>query len=266
MVEVQAPSVGSEPTNARRLVNILGVDVDASNLTEAVVRVEQWIAERRRSFIIFRDVHGLMRCQNDVSFRAAHAASHFVATDGMPLVWMARRAHGPTIGRVYGPDFMKLFLEITGGKYRHYFFGSTPETIEKLVASIRLNVPDLVVAGIYSPPFRPLSDAEDAEIVRTINEARPDVVWVGLGTPKQELWMHAHRGRLEAPALMGVGAAFDFLAGTKPQAPRWVRQNGLEWVFRLATEPRRLTGRYFTYLPAFVVAILGEVLRKRLKK
>jgi N-acetylglucosaminyldiphosphoundecaprenol N-acetyl-beta-D-mannosaminyltransferase len=238
---------------------VLGVNLDALNLPDAVALVESWIAEKRRSFAIFRDVHGVMLCQRDEKLRAAHLAAGMVATDGMPLVWLARRAFGPKIGRVYGPDFMELFCRSTAVKgYRHYFYGSRPETVKRLVDVLCAMAPGMVVAGTLSPPFRQLSPEERQTIVRTINEARPDVVWVGLSTPKQELWMMDQLGKIEAPAMLGVGAAFDFLSGTKPQAPRWMRQSGLEWAFRLATEPGRLAKRYFVNLPAFIIAIFAQ--------
>ena len=243
----------------RRRIDVLGINVDALNLPDAVALVESWIAEKRNSFAIFRDVHGVILCQRDEKLRAAHLAAGMVATDGMPLVWLARGAFGPKIGRVYGPDFMELFCRSTAAKrYRHYFYGSRPETVERLVGALRAMAPGMVVAGTLSPPFRPLSPEEHQAIVRTINEARPDVVWVGLSTPKQELWMMDQLGKIEAPAMLGVGAAFDFVSGTKPQAPRWMRQSGLEWMFRLATEPGRLAKRYFVNLPAFVVAIVAQ--------
>jgi N-acetylglucosaminyldiphosphoundecaprenol N-acetyl-beta-D-mannosaminyltransferase len=244
---------------SRRRLDVLGIEVDALNLPAAVALVESWIARKQHSFAIFRDVHGVMLCRRDEKLRAAHLAAGMVATDGMPLMWLARGAFGSEVGRVYGPDFMELFCRSTAAKgYRHFFYGSTPKTVSRLVGALSAKAPGLVVAGTLSPPFRPLTREEDEEIVRTINAARPDVVWVGLSTPKQELWMLEHLGRIDAAAMLGVGAAYDFLSGNKPQAPRWIRQSGFEWAFRLITEPRRLARRYFRNLPAFVVAVAAQ--------
>jgi N-acetylglucosaminyldiphosphoundecaprenol N-acetyl-beta-D-mannosaminyltransferase len=251
----------SEPVECTRF-DVLGVPLDALDLDRAVIRVESWIANRTPSYAIFRDVHGLVHCRDDQSFADIHRNAGMVATDGMPLVWLVRAKAGSQAKRVYGPDFFRYFCHQTAQKgYRHYFYGSTPETIEKLVRSLREIDPDLVVAGTKSPPFRPLTADEDDADVREINATNPDAIWVGLGTPKQERWMAAHCGRVTAPAMLGVGAAFDFIAGTKLQAPRWMQRNGVEWLYRLVTEPRRLAGRYFSTVPRFVYLVLADRLR-----
>jgi N-acetylglucosaminyldiphosphoundecaprenol N-acetyl-beta-D-mannosaminyltransferase len=137
--------------------------------------------------------------------------------------------------------------------HRHYFYGGNPRTLEQLVLRLKHRYPELVVAGYRSPPFRPLSPEEDAADVAAINQARADFVWIGLGMPKQEKWMASHVGRIDATALIGVGAAFDFHAGTKPRAPEWMQRSGFEWLFRLLTEPARLAPRYFVVIPMFTV-------------
>jgi N-acetylglucosaminyldiphosphoundecaprenol N-acetyl-beta-D-mannosaminyltransferase len=144
----------------------------------------------------------------------------------------------------------------------HYFFGGAPGIADRLAGRLSARFPGLKVAGTCSPPFRPLTPDEDAELIERIDAANPDIVWVGLSTPKQERWMAAHVGRLKAPALVGVGAAFDFHAGVKRQAPRWMQRNGLEWAFRLGTEPRRLWKRYLVNNPSFV----WQVARARLRR
>jgi N-acetylglucosaminyldiphosphoundecaprenol N-acetyl-beta-D-mannosaminyltransferase len=143
--------------------------------------------------------------------------------------------------------------------YRHYFYGGNPETIAKLVGNLQARFPGLIIAGHKSPPFRPLTEAEDAADVAEINESRPDFVWVGLGMPKQEKWMAAHLGRVHAAAMLGVGAAFDFHAGAKPRAPRWMQRSGTEWIFRLASEPRRLGHRYVIDNGLFLLHSLRQV-------
>jgi N-acetylglucosaminyldiphosphoundecaprenol N-acetyl-beta-D-mannosaminyltransferase len=144
--------------------------------------------------------------------------------------------------------------------YRHFLYGASEDTLEKLASNLQQRFPRLRIVGKYSPPFRPLTDEEDEEVVRTINEAKPDIVWVGLSTPKQEHWMASHVHRLTALVLLGVGAAFDFHAGVKKQAPRWMQRSGLEWLFRLATEPRRLGPRYLVNNPLFVLLVLRQML------
>jgi N-acetylglucosaminyldiphosphoundecaprenol N-acetyl-beta-D-mannosaminyltransferase len=154
---------------------------------------------------------------------------------------------------VYGPDLLLACCSRSlASGYRHFFYGGAPGVPERLIERLSARFPGLCVAGGFSPPFRALTSEEDLALVRRINEAQPDIVWVGLSTPKQERWMWEHRGRLKAPVFIGVGAAFDFHAGLKRQAPRWMQRNGLEWVFRLLTEPRRLWRRYLRNNPVFV--------------
>jgi len=159
--------------------------------------------------------------------------------------------------RVYGPDLMLALAEQAAGRgWRSFFYGGRDGVPERLVENLRRRYPGFDAVGWYSPPFRPLTEAEDAAVVERINELRPDLVWVGLSTPKQERWMDAHMGRLEASVLLGVGAAFDIHAGTLPQAPRWMQANGLEWLYRLIREPRRLWRRYISIVPRFMVQIV----------
>ena len=163
----------------------------------------------------------------------------------MPLVWWCQWAGFARAGRVCGSDLLDAMCALAVQRgHRHYFYGGSPHVVEQLVSGLTQRYPGLVIAGYRSPPFRPLSAEEDAADVAAINSACPDFVWVGLGMPKQEKWMAAHVGRIEATALIGVGAAFDFHAGTKPRGPRWMQRSGLEWLFRLISEPRRLAGRY----------------------
>jgi N-acetylglucosaminyldiphosphoundecaprenol N-acetyl-beta-D-mannosaminyltransferase len=144
--------------------------------------------------------------------------------------------------------------------YRHFLYGGSEEALEQLASNLQQRFPGIQVVGKYSPPFRPLTDEEDNQVVQMINETNPDIVWVGLSTPKQERWMASHMRRLTAPVLLGVGAAFDFHAGLKKQAPQWMQRSGLEWLFRLATEPRRLGPRYLVNNPLFVLLVLKQML------
>jgi N-acetylglucosaminyldiphosphoundecaprenol N-acetyl-beta-D-mannosaminyltransferase len=178
------------------------------------------------------------------------------------LVWMSRWLGFDRTRRVYGPDLMRTLsaLSVSRG-YRHFYYGGDHGVANRLKHNLIRAYPGLQVVGTLTPPFRPLSPEEDDAVIAQINAAKPDIVWVGLSTPKQEFWMAAHVGRLDVPVLIGVGAAFDFLAGIKKQAPRWMRRSGLEWLFRLLQEPRRLWRRYFTIVPQFIILALGQLLK-----
>jgi N-acetylglucosaminyldiphosphoundecaprenol N-acetyl-beta-D-mannosaminyltransferase len=167
--------------------------------------------------------------------------------------------------RVYGPDLMiEFFKSDCNREYSHFFYGSIPSTLNQLRERLNLKFSNLEIAGFYSPPFRTLTEKEDAEIIKMINASCPDVLWVGLGCPKQQLWMHEHKDSLKVPVMIGVGAAFDFLAGTKKQAPRWMQRSGLEWLFRLLTEPKRLWRRYILGYAFFLYLICRELINGKL--
>ncbi len=242
--------------------DVLGVPVSAIDMAEAVSTIDGWIRARTPHYVCVTGVHGVMESQRDEDLRGIHERAGMVTPDGMPLVWLAHLDGWRHVERVYGPDLMLACCErsrATGA--RHYFFGGAEGIADRLAARLAARFPGLAVAGTFCPPFRPLTPDEDERLVDTINAANADIVWVGLSTPKQERWMAAHVGRLQAPVLIGVGAAFDFHAGVKRQAPRWMQQRGLEWCFRLASEPRRLWRRYLINNPAFVWSVTRSRLR-----
>lgn len=243
-----APPLATPP-----LVDVLGVNVSAIDMPMALDTIEGWIRRREPHYVCVTGVHGVMESQRDENLRQIHNEAGLVTPDGMPLVWLSHARGQAHVRRVYGPDLMLRICErsIANG-YSHFFYGGGDGVPELLEERLKQRFPGLEVAGSYSPPFRALTADEDAAIVQRINDARPDIVWVGLSTPKQERWMHAHVGRLRAAALIGVGAAFDFHAGLKHQAPTWMQRSGLEWLFRLMSEPRRLGRRYLVNNPAFV--------------
>jgi N-acetylglucosaminyldiphosphoundecaprenol N-acetyl-beta-D-mannosaminyltransferase len=238
-------------------VDILGVHVSAIDPAMALAEIERWIEDREQHYVCVTGVHGVMESQRDPELRAIHNGSGLTTPDGMPLVWAGRRAGASWMRRVYGPDLLLTVLgrAIERG-WSSYFYGGRDGIPERLTERLGARFPGLRVAGGWSPPFRALTEEEDAELVERINAANPDLVWVGLSTPKQERWMAAHVGRLTAPVLLGVGAAFDIHAGTLRQAPPRMQRNGLEWAYRLYREPRRLWRRYLSNNPRFVLGIL----------
>jgi N-acetylglucosaminyldiphosphoundecaprenol N-acetyl-beta-D-mannosaminyltransferase len=242
----------------------LGVQVSAIDTHSAMAMLDGWIQAGRSEYVCVTGVHGIMESRRDPVLRRIHNAAGLVTPDGMPLVWMAHRLGFPDVRRVYGPDLMQNMTELSSKRgYRNYYFGGRPGIAERLREIMVGAYPGLRVVGTLSPPFKTPSLPEDAAMVEAINEAEPDIVWVGLSTPKQERWMASHRERLNAPLLIGVGAAFDFLSGEKRQAPAWMQQSGLEWLFRMATEPRRLAGRYIRNNPAFLLLAAHQLLTYR---
>jgi N-acetylglucosaminyldiphosphoundecaprenol N-acetyl-beta-D-mannosaminyltransferase len=242
---------------------VLGVRVNALQIPDVVAQMEGWISEHDGChFIAVTGMHGVTEAQHDVCFKQILNSADLVVPDGMPLVWLCRW-HGHPLGRrVYGPELMQTFCRATGSKYRHFFYGGMPGVPALLAKTLREKC-GIIVVGNYSPPFRTLSKEEDEEIVALINAAKPEVLWIGLSTPKQERWMHEHRPKLQVPVVVGVGAAFDLNSGRSRQAPRWMREHGLEWAFRLLQEPRRLWRRYLIYGSEFVWKVASELLSLR---
>jgi N-acetylglucosaminyldiphosphoundecaprenol N-acetyl-beta-D-mannosaminyltransferase len=242
-------------------VNILGVGVSAINMTLSLRTIGAWINADDHQYICVRDVHGVMESQRDEALRQIHNHAGMVTPDGMPLVWLSRWMGHRHVDRVYGPELMLALCEYGLEKgYRHYLYGGAEGVPERLAEALQKVCPGLQIAGMYSPPFRPLTDDESDQVVARINTAEPHIVWVGLSTPKQERWMAAHVGALDANVLIGVGAAFDFIAGTKRQAPRWIQRSGLEWLYRLVQEPRRLWRRYLVNNPLFIMRVAAQAL------
>lgn len=245
-------------------VDVLGVGISAVDMATAVDELGRWIDEHELHYVCVTGVHGVMESQGDTGLRAIHNASGMTTPDGMPMVWSCHWAGLKDVTRVYGPDLMLATCERAVERgWRMFFYGGASGVPEQLATKLGERFPGLAVVGTFSPPFRPLSGEEDAAIVTAINSARPDIVWVGLSTPKQERWMAEHRVVLDAPAVIGVGAAFDMHAGTLPQAPLWMQRHGLEWVYRLGREPRRLWRRYLYNNPRFALAILRHPPRIR---
>jgi N-acetylglucosaminyldiphosphoundecaprenol N-acetyl-beta-D-mannosaminyltransferase len=242
---------------------ILGVKIAASNYGWAAEKIVAWGRLGESRAVIFANVHVLMEAFDDATFRAKLNAADMVNPDGMPLVWALRAMGERDATRVYGPDATEVLLQAAQDSGTPVgFYGGSEATLTRLVAEVRRRYPELEIAFTMSPPFRPLEAAEDEEITKRICASGVRMLFVGLGCPKQEHWIMAHRGRIPA-VMLGVGAAFDFLGGSKRQAPRWMMRNGLEWVFRLTSEPRRLAGRYLKHNPRFVAVFLYQWMKGR---
>jgi N-acetylglucosaminyldiphosphoundecaprenol N-acetyl-beta-D-mannosaminyltransferase len=244
--------------------DVLGVHVSAVNLDSATGVIGEWIETGRKHYVCVTGVHGIMESRRDSDLMAIHNEAGLVTPDGMPLVWLSRLHGRREVSRVYGPDLMLHLFDASVQKgWRHFLYGASPSTLDLLARRLQDRFPGAQIVGRHSPPFRPVTPDEDQAEIAKMEAARPDIVWVGLSTPKQERWMAKHRGVLSAAALIGVGAAFDIHAGVLRQAPRVLQTAGLEWAFRLCVEPRRLWRRYAYNNPAFLCAIIAQALSPR---
>jgi len=244
---------------------VLGVRVDAVQIPDAIKVLESWIEERGPArYVAVTGMHGVSVSREDAEFARILGDAGLVVADGMPLVWLGRwQGFKHMRRRVYGPELMETFCRETGSRYRHFFYGGAPGVADALAQAEHERY-GIRIAGTYCPPFRALTEAEEKEVQNLIEKTRPDVLWVGLSTPKQERWMHAHRNTLQVPVMLGVGAAFDLNTGRLKQAPVWMRENGLEWLFRLCAEPKRLWQRYIVNGSKFAWAVCIEHLLPRI--
>ncbi len=240
-------------------LKILGLPISTIRMADTLTRLQGWIERREPNYVCCVPAHVVMEVYDHPELRQVYAESGLNTPDGMAIVWLLRQAGHKQVERVYGPDLLLAACEY-GLKldWRHYFYGGTPEAADGLVTRLCAKFAGLKVVGVESPPFRSLNKMETDEATARIRSTMPDIVWVGLGSPKQEQWMHDHIHTLGVPVLVGVGAAFDFLSGKKPQAPRWVQHIGLEWLYRLVNEPQRLWRRYLLGYPRFIRLLLMQ--------
>ncbi len=253
--------MNSERTGAR----VIGAYIDALDWPTALGRIADWARRRESRYVCICNVHSVVSASQDADFEKVVNQADMATPDGAPVAWMLRRLGYPTQPRINGPDLMWKYCEQAAGRAdaaSTYLFGSTPETLNILQKELLRAFPGLRIAGAHSPPFRPPTPEEDDAIVRAINDSGAGVVFVSLGCPKQEKWMAAHRGRIDA-VMIGVGAAFDFHAGTVVRAPLWMQKSGLEWLHRLASEPRRLWKRYLVTNTLFIVGAARQLLFRR---
>jgi len=221
------------------------VRVSVTDLERSTQRIEGWIKGRERAYVCVAPVATVIEAQDDPIYKTLVNNADMVTPDGMPIVWSVKMKGEKSVQRTYGPDlFLKICEEGQDLGYKHFFYGGTEETLDCLKKSLEKRFPKIEIVGQYAPPMGDKNRIEDDQVINRINQSNPDVLWVGLGAPKQEYWMANHRNKLDVPVMIGVGAAFDFIAGVKKQAPAWMRKIGLEWLFRLCAEPKRLWRRY----------------------
>jgi N-acetylglucosaminyldiphosphoundecaprenol N-acetyl-beta-D-mannosaminyltransferase len=256
MIEVEADSAVGLKQHAH--YRVLGTDVAAVQIPDITAIFERWIKDRDTSrYVAVCNVHMSVEAERSVSFRKVMDAAAIVVPDGSPLIWIGRRSGFPLARRCYGPDLFQEFSEATASNgYRHYLYGGHPGVGAKVAERLQKDYPGVAIVGAFAPPFRKLTPVEDEEAVQAINASGADILWVALGCPRQEIWMYEHRDRLNVPVVVGVGQAFDIYAGRVTQAPRWMREHGLEWLYRLATDPRRLWRRYLVYNSEFILRIM----------
>jgi N-acetylglucosaminyldiphosphoundecaprenol N-acetyl-beta-D-mannosaminyltransferase len=243
--------------------NILGVGLSPISMSQTLHTMKTWIENGKKHYICVTPVHSIMDCYQDESLKVIFNKSGLTTPDGMPLVWILRWKGHKNVDRVYGPSLMLEACEqFQPQGYRHFFFGSTPEVQHKLISNLHARLPNLEIAGHYAPPYENQTPDDHERSIERINHAQPTILWVALGAPQQERWMAEHIGKITAPVMIGVGAAFDFISGHKKQAPPWMRRSGTEWLFRLVQEPNRLWPRYRLY-PRFVFLITLQLLGLR---
>jgi N-acetylglucosaminyldiphosphoundecaprenol N-acetyl-beta-D-mannosaminyltransferase len=241
-------------------VNVLGVGIGVLNLQTALDEIAAALRDRRKGYVCVTGVHGVIEAQSDGEFRNILNGALLCTPDGMPMVWLGKIRGHAEMRRVYGPDLM---LEVCAwsekNSCRHFFLGGADGVAGRLAETLKSRFPKMEIAGTFTPPFRPFNAAEERQLAETIRAARPDILWVGLSTPKQEKFMAEFLPKLDVTLMIGVGAAFDFLSGRVKQAPRWMQRSGLEWFYRLCREPRRLAKRYFKNNPLFALKIAGQL-------
>ena len=241
-------------------VNVLGVGISVLNLQTALAAIAEAVRERRKGYICVTGVHGVMEAQDDANFKKILNDAFLCTPDGMPMVWAGKLNGHAEMSRVYGPDLLLdvcAWSETSGAK--HFFYGGADGVAELLAQKLKLKFPKLKIVGTFTPPFRALNADEENKLREQVAAAQPDIFWVGLSTPKQEKFMAEFLPKLDATLMIGVGAAFDFHSGRVKQAPRWMQRSGLEWLYRLCSEPRRLAKRYFKNNPLFMLKFFGQL-------
>lgn len=241
---------------------VLDVKINALEIQEVLQIVDSWISSKERKsakYICVTNVNSVVAAQKDPYLKQITNQSDISVCDGMPLFWLSKIKGFKAKDRVAGTTLMEKTLEFSQEKgYSSYFYGSTEHELKRLLLKTKEKYPRLKIAGSYSPPFKPLTPEEKKGVIENINNSDADFVWVGLGYPKQEIWMYEFKDHLKASVLIGVGAAFDFFSGKKKRAPFWMRKLGLEWIFRFLCEPKRLWRRYIINNTLFIILLMKE--------
>ena len=244
------------------VAEILGVKVNLVNYSQTIASMEEAIKYRSTLTISFVNVHSIMTSQGDIFLKTALNGSSLSVPDGMPLVWISKWTDTPLYDRVYGPDIFQYFCELSEDKgYTHFFYGSSPQVLIQLVKRISKLYPKINIVGYISPPYHPITTEEQNSFIHEINRSKADVLWVGLGCPKQEKWIYEFREKIQVPVIAGIGAAFNIHAKELRQAPSFWQRHGLEWLFRLIQEPRRLGFRYLVYNPLFIIKVTVQIIK-----
>ncbi len=241
---------------------VLDIKINELTLCRTIEIMDNWIINNKKDYIVLTGAHGIIEMQKDKELKRINNEAGLVTPDGMPEVWLGKLKGFSKIEKVYAPEIMQSCFKISAERgYKHFFYGGKEGVADKLEGVVNKEYPGIKVVGTYCPPFRPLTFEEKSSVIAQINDSGADVVWCGLGCPKQEKWMYEFRPLVNAAVLIGVGAGFDFLSGEKPLAPYWVTRSGFEWLYRIFGDPKRLSKRYFEIVPKFIYYNLVELLR-----
>ncbi|HEY8770076.1 MAG TPA: WecB/TagA/CpsF family glycosyltransferase [Thermoleophilaceae bacterium] len=263
-LDARAEHASSAAAGVKRR-ELLGIPVAVTDYDEVMSVMDRLVETREKGYFCAAPVHAVMVAQDEPETLAALRGATLVVPDGMPLVWAVNMLGEQLENRVYGPELMLRYSDRCAERgHRVWLYGGRDQgSLAQLALSLRRRHPGIQIVGGYSPPFRPLTREEEDSLIAQVNEAKPDVLWVGIGVPKQEKWMARMRSALDVPVMCGVGAAFDFHAGRISQAPTWMQEHGMEWLYRIAQEPRRLLPRYLWFNPRFVISVARQLLAQR---
>ena len=246
-------------------VNVLGVGISTTNMANTLATIVRWIKNAERHYVCVTGVHGVMESQKDNNLKEVHNNSGMTVPDGMPMVWAGKIYGYLDMGRVYGPDLMWAICKDSVIKgFTHFLYGGNEGVVGELKHTLEKEFPGIKIVGTFTPPFRPLNNAEENDLINQVNLTKPDLFWVGLSTPKQEIFMSEYVSRLDTKVMLGVGAAFDYHTGRAKDSPDWIKKSGMQWLHRLLQDPKRLWKRYLVNNPVFVCKFLNQIIVDKL--
>ncbi|CAN2042212.1 N-acetylglucosaminyldiphosphoundecaprenol N-acetyl-beta-D-mannosaminyltransferase [Candidatus Magnetomoraceae bacterium gMMP-15] len=258
-------TLSEKSSSSNKRVNVLGVGISITNMKMAVENICDLAKQPGRNYICVTGVHGVMESQKNDDLKKIHNSSGLTVPDGMPLVWAGKIYGHSDMGRVYGPDLMWTICKSSVKKgFTHFLYGGNKGVAETLKNTLEKKIPGIKIAGTYTPPFRPLTNAEEKDMIKQVNQTKPDFFWVGLSTPKQEIFMSEYILKLDTKVMLGVGAAFDYHTGRVTDSPDWIKRSGMQWLHRLLQDPKRLWKRYLINNPLFVYKFLKQVIFDKL--